>query len=190
MIILVHPLRYFYWFFTDFQYFPIFCEPPLRLRDENSSFANITWRLLDPSWISPFQLNCRRYLLDRDFDNPQFDQSGQALASMCCISLKTGWYLEFTEANLLTIVVESIFLGWQIVIKCNPFILFLVSLECVKGVIYFPRQRPKFRSRKNQVQSKKTKILSLWHQLDTWLDRSRFSITSLTLGSTDWECSP
>ena len=30
--------------------------------------------------------------------------------------------------------VGSIFLGWQIVIKCNQFIVFLVNLECVKGV--------------------------------------------------------
>jgi len=53
------------------------------------------------------------------------------------------------------------FLGWQIVIKCNPFTVFLVSLECVKGVFYCPRPRPKYRSRKNQVESKKTKVLSL-----------------------------
>ena len=143
----------------------------MRLRDENSSFANITWRLLDPSWISPFQLNCRRYLLDRDFDNPQFDQSGQALASMCCISLKTGWYLEFTEANLLTIVVESIFLGWQIVIKCNPFILFLVSLECVKGVIYFQDEDPSSDQERIKFKARKQRFCHF--------------DTSLTPGSTD-----
>ena len=33
-----------------------------------------------------------------------------------------------------TSFVESIFLGWQIVIKCKQFIVFLVSLECIKGV--------------------------------------------------------
>ena len=55
-------------------------------------------------------------------------------------------------------IVGSIFLGWKIMINCNPFIVFFMSLECVKGVFYCPRQRPKFRSRKNQVQNKKTRF--------------------------------
>ena len=59
--------------------------------------------------------------------------------------------------------------------------MFLVSLEFIKCVFYSPRQRPKFRSRKNQVQSKKTSF----NQFNTWLDQSRFSIASLTPGSTD-----
>lgn len=131
------------------QYLSIFCGHPLPLRDENSSFANTTWRLLVASWISQFQLNCGRFLHDYDFYYPQFDESGQVLVRICCTSLNICWYLVFTEANLLTIAIESIFLGLQTVIRCNPFILFLVNFEYVKGVFYCPRKRPKFRSRKN-----------------------------------------
>ena len=39
-------------------------------------------------------------------------------------------------------------------IKCNPFIVFLVNLEGVKGVFYSPRQRPKVHIRKNQFRAR------------------------------------
>jgi len=45
-------------------------------------------------------------------------------------------------------IVESIILGWQTVTKCNPFIVFLMSLEWVKCVFYSPKTN-------TQVQIKK-----------------------------------
>ena len=76
-------------------------------------------------------------------------------------SLQLGFVMYCQRGRL-----QSPFFQVQTMINCNPFIVFLMSLECVKGVFYCPRQRPKFRSRKNQVQSKKTKVLvlSLQHQ--------------------------
>ena len=66
--------------------------------------------------------------------------------------------------------------------------MFLVSLECVNCVFYSLRQRPKFKSRKNQVQSKKIKFPSV-RLLSRHLARSiKISTASSTPSSTDWDC--
>ena len=41
--------------------------------------------------------------------------------------------------DLRIYIVDSIFLGCQNVIKYNPFIVFLVSFECLNGAFYSPR---------------------------------------------------
>ena len=59
--------------------------------------------------------------------------------------------------HFMMIIVKSIFLGWQTVIKCNSFIVFLVSLKCIKCVFLVQdKDSSSDQERINQVQSKKT----------------------------------
>ena len=61
------------------------------------------------------------------------------------------------SVHFMMIIVKSIFLGWQTVIKCNSFIVFLVSLECIKCVFLVQdKDSSSDQERINQVQSKKT----------------------------------
>jgi len=69
-------------------------------------------------------------------------------------------------------------------IKCNQFIVFLVDLECVKGLLQCARQKSKFSSRKNQVQSKKKKSFC---NFDYKLNQSKNFNYSLTPCSIDQE---
>ena len=62
-------------------------------------------------------------------------------------------------------------------INCNPFIVFLMSLECVKGVFYCQtKTQVQIKKESSSEQENKGSGSVTLTLVDTWLDRSKLSL--------------